>query len=296
MALPNAHPASQKGAESSLRLPFVRAAFRLLHRIAPGLALGIATQAAIRPRRHQRPDREAQLLNRGARTSVDAGEGHPLAVWRFGASPRKVLLVHGWEGRGAQLGAFVDPLLDAGFEVVLFDHIGHGESAGRRSSAIRFKDGVAAVARTLGPFEGCVAHSMGAVATTLAMEEGTGFERLVFVAPPWDLEQYMQRFVELLTGVPGLAGRILERFEEHYGVKAKDVSMSRLAPRRSEPLLVLHDLFDRDVPLHEGRRVAESWPGAHLLESEHLGHRRILRDSDLVRRASLFLAGENRPR
>lgn len=296
MPTPNAHPASQRGAERSVGLALFRGAFRVLHAVAPGLALAWATRAAIRPRRHQRPQREEELLRRGHREVVDAGEGHLLTTWRFGAAPRKVLLVHGWEGRGAQLGAFVDPLLDAGFEVVLFDHIGHGESVGRRSSVIRFRDGIRAVAQARGPFHGCIAHSMGAAATTLAMEGGVSFERVVFVAPPWDLAGYIERFVALMTGVRGLAGRILERFEQHYGVRAEEVSMSALVPRRSEPLLVLHDLGDRDVPLHEGRRVAESWKGAGLMEGVGLGHRRILRDPDMVRRGTLFLAGEAKPR
>ena len=296
MPTPNAHPASQRGAESSLGLALFRAAFRVLHAVAPGLALAWATRAAIRPRRHERPQREEDLLRRGHREVVDAGEGHLITTWRFGAAPRKVLLVHGWEGRGAQLGAFVDPLLDAGFEVVLFDHIGHGESVGRRSSVIRFRDGIRAVAQSRGPFHGCIAHSMGAAATTLAMEGGVTFERVVFVAPPWDLASYIERFVALMTGVRGLAGRILGRFEQHYGVRADEVSMSALVPRRSEPLLVLHDLGDRDVPLHEGRRVSESWKGAGLMEGVGLGHRRILRDPDMVRRGTLFLAGEAKPR
>ena len=42
------------------------------------------------------------------------------------------LLVHGWEGRGAQLGSLVGPLVEAGLSVVAFDAPAHGDSPGNR--------------------------------------------------------------------------------------------------------------------------------------------------------------------
>ena len=131
-----------------------------------------------------------------ATANVDAGEGHMIATWRFGAAPRRILLVQGWEGRGAQLGSFVDPLLDAGFEVVLFDHIGHGESVGKRSSMIRFRDGIRAVEAAMGPFHGCVAHSWEQRHHPRDGWRGHVRARGLRGAP-WDLAGYIERFVAL---------------------------------------------------------------------------------------------------
>jgi len=38
-------------------------------------------------------------------------------------------MVHGWNGRGAQLGAFAPELVRVGFRVVTFDTPAHGRSA-----------------------------------------------------------------------------------------------------------------------------------------------------------------------
>ena len=57
----------------------------------------------------------------------------PKPYFAWGAGP-SVLLVHGWEGRGAQLGALVDPLVAAGYRVVALDGPAHGDSPGRLST------------------------------------------------------------------------------------------------------------------------------------------------------------------
>jgi predicted alpha/beta-fold hydrolase len=59
--------------------------------------------------------------------------GQRLAVDSWGAGPT-VLMVHGWNGRGAQLGAFAPELVHAGFRVVTFDTPAHGRSPGRATN------------------------------------------------------------------------------------------------------------------------------------------------------------------
>ena len=49
------------------------------------------------------------------------------------------------------------------------------------------------------------------------------------------------------------------------------------------PALVVHDRGDREVPFEHGETLARSWPGARLMVTEGLGHRRILRDPEVVR-------------
>ncbi len=39
------------------------------------------------------------------------------------------------------------------------------------------------------------------------------------------------------------------------------------------------------MPFSEGLRVARNWPGARLLATEGLGHRRVVRDSRVVNEA-----------
>ena len=82
-----------------------------------------------------------------------------------------------------------------------------------------------------------------------------------------------------------------KRSERWLGVPWTEVSLTGLAAGQSAPLLVIHDQDDRDVPFQHGAAVAAGWPGARLVETTGLGHRRILRDARVVAQAVSFIAG-----
>jgi pimeloyl-ACP methyl ester carboxylesterase len=81
------------------------------------------------------------------------------------------------------------------------------------------------------------------------------------------------------------------RLARRFGVELGDVHASRVGPRMKAPLLVIHDEEDREVPIEAGELVARSWPGAELVRTRGLGHRRILRDPAVVARAVEFAVG-----
>ena len=133
------------------------------------------------PRRSERPGRENAWLKAGTERQIPSGMGH-LQAWEWGEGPT-ILLVHGWDGRGSQLGAFIQPLVDSGHRVVTFDSRGHGDSFGNRASLVSFADAITALVRHFGPLAGIVAHSFGAAATLYALRSGLNVPRLVFVGP-----------------------------------------------------------------------------------------------------------------
>src|SRR5262249_6361441 len=97
----------------------VRAGLLALEAGSPDLAAMFGEQVMFRTTRRASSKAERELLARGERLDVVVG-GARLAAWTFGEGPT-VLLVHGWNGRGSQLGAFVEPLVSAGYRAVLFD-------------------------------------------------------------------------------------------------------------------------------------------------------------------------------
>ena len=113
-----------------LRPPLARrsalAAIGSLSRVAPGAAAWLADRLFLTPPRHAAPERERHLLARVQFGKVCVA-GRRIATWTWGTGPR-IMLVHGWGGRGAQLGAFVEPLVANGFSVAWFDGPAHGAS------------------------------------------------------------------------------------------------------------------------------------------------------------------------
>lgn len=280
--------------------PGLRAAFRALSFMAPPLAAALAERLFLRTRRYPVPKREVEALQSAERHELPTERG-PAVAWVWGrpapaaARVPTVFLVHGWEGRGSQLGAFVEPLLRlggrAGLRVVAFDAPGHGEAPGRSSSLPAIAAALEAAARRWGPAAGVVAHSAGAVSTTFALSRGLAVERAVFVAPGADLLGYTRWFAELLGLPDGVRRRLQARIERRIGVPYAALEPLELAPERTTPLLAYSDREDPEAPLDTARTLIGLWPGAQLRITEGLGHRRILRDPAVVAGAVDFLAG-----
>src|SRR3954471_12912224 len=112
-----------------------RAALQTAYVVSEDLGTTFAERLFTTPRRHARPDRERAVLATARELTIDVtlraprwnGAHTTVAAWKWGQGPT-VLLVHGWEGRGSQLGSFVEPLVAAGLSVVAFDAPGHGDS------------------------------------------------------------------------------------------------------------------------------------------------------------------------
>jgi pimeloyl-ACP methyl ester carboxylesterase len=280
----------------------LRTLFRGITPVAPGAAASLALALFRRPPRHRDSAEERDAIA-GAEPLFLSLDGKPLAAWRWGHGPA-VLLVHGWGSRGSRLASFIAPLTEAGYSVVAFDAPGHGGSAGRLSSLPQFISAIERIGRELGEegggcrpagpvpatLAGIVAHSMGAAATTLAMARGLPVRRVVFLAPAADPAGYSERFAEALGLTPDVLERMKQSIERRFGQPWDDFDVLRAARKMTAPLLVFHDREDRDVAWADGEAIAAAWPGAELVSTSGLGHRRIVHDPDVVARAVSFLA------
>ncbi|MBK8857246.1 MAG: alpha/beta fold hydrolase [Opitutaceae bacterium] len=126
------------------------------------LLAGLATRVFCHPLRGRRPPREDGYLAAARRVPLPAPAGE-LAAWQWGDDARPlVLLVHGWEGRGSQLGAFAAPLVSAGFKVVAFDAPAHGDSPGEETNIRLLTEALQTAVRLYGPLHAVIGHSWGA--------------------------------------------------------------------------------------------------------------------------------------
>ena len=196
-----------------------------------------------------------------------------------------VYLVHGWAGGSRQMAPLVGPLVAAGLRVVAYDGPSHGRSdpgpsGPGRSHAVEFADALAAVASVHGPARAVVAHSMGAMATMLALRQGRlSAERLVFVAPMHELRSYLDRFAAGLRLGHRARRRLDASLEARVGMLVEDFELLGMAEQiGTAPLLVVHDRNDRQLAWAASVELVDRWPHARLLTTEGLGHNRLLGD------------------
>lgn len=270
-----------------LGMRLIRAGLATLSLVSPPSAALFAERLFLTPRRHARPAHERAGM-RDARPFAVPGDEGDLRAWEWGTEGPRVLLVHGWEGRGTQLVELVKPLVTRGFRVVAFDMPGHGDSPGSISSFFHFSRAIALMVETLGPLHAIVAHSMGGASTAWALRKVRAPKRLVMLAPPADIRDFTGPASKALGLNDAAAQELEERLGRRFGVRLTELQAILVAPRMTTPLLVVHDEHDREIPIASGELVAGAWPGAVFERTRGLGHRRILRDPSVIERVAEF--------
>lgn len=189
------------------------------------------------------------------------------------------------------MGAFVDPLVAVGYRVIAFDAPAHGRSAGGESNLPEIGEVILELARQHGPLQAVIAHSFGVLATLYAIGEGLNVARVVGISPPSSIEGLVDKFADGLA-IPAAAMKVMRTlFEVRFGLDLwTRFSPLRLAQTTTIDVLIIHDDTDREVPWQEGEALAKAWPGARMLRTSGLGHRRILRDPQVITEVIAYVA------
>jgi pimeloyl-ACP methyl ester carboxylesterase len=274
-----------------LALHGIRAFFGALGAVAPVAAGRLASRMFMKPRRHRTPRRETQWLRNAETREIDVGS-HKIATHTWGQGPI-VLLLHGWEGRGSQMGAFAAPLVEAGYQAVAVDLPAHGSSSGQSTDAFTCGRVVAELCRKLGSIHGVVAHSFGGTAVLLAMAEGLRVERAVLISPGVAGDTFFTGFAKIIGlpphGTDELRRVIHERFDREDWRIFTPHHQGTVLGEHSGATMVVHDTCDEEVSYAESVELAHWTRGARLLSTRGVGHRRILREPLVVQNVVAFI-------
>lgn len=265
---------------------------RLGNALAPGLTGRWAAGFFLRTHRVPAPGWETKLAAEGESRRI--GPQLHATFWGGSQGP-PVLLVHGWNGRGTQLGQFVGPLREAGFRVVALDGPAHGQSTGTHTNMSAFADALVKVGNELGPLAGYVAHSFGGAAGVLAAHRGMKVKALVPIGAPNNIGAIFETFSREVGLAPASFRAFQKRVEAISGLVVKDAFVGRWAPSGQRGL-VLHAEDDAVVPFSEAVNMQAAWPSATLAPlaaSRGLGHRKILKDPDAIRQVVDFIQKVN---
>lgn len=265
----------------------------LLCKLLPKVGIAIVLKHFYEPRRFPRPDRERELLKQAESFMLDF-EGGDLACWRFsplnGELPTKTaLLVHGWEGRAAQMGSLVEPLQRLGYQVYLMDGPAHGDSDGYRSNPTKLARAIERAAQKLQNIDLLVAHSFGAYASMRALQNGLPVQRFVALAGVVDYRNPI-RDVRLIFNVPPSAkARFTRAVETELGLSAEQMDVIGAAKTLTTPCLYLHDPQDQDTACFGAVDIAAVLPNGCFQPVPNVGHRSIMWSPETVSAMTTWL-------
>lgn len=268
----------------------LRRFFALLQRMSPALAGWVALRMFLTPARRRIEAGDAPILAEARKRHLRAG-AYRFVAWQWGDTAPWVVLLHGWGSHAARFGSFIAPLRAAGFSVIGIDAPAHGESPGRQSDLLRFRDCLAEVLRTHSPVHAVIGHSLGggALLTVLAETPEHHPQKICLFGVPSDMDYILESFALMLSlGEPARAS-LHRQFEKKFGRSAKAISVAAAAPSVRIPVLVVHDDDDNVAPIAQGLAIVDALPGAALWRTRGFGHSGALRDPATIAQVVSFL-------
>jgi pimeloyl-ACP methyl ester carboxylesterase len=263
---------------------------KILQATSPKLAARFAMKVFTTPVKFKLPKREEEMDNKSRQEIVLIPSlKKSINVYHLGDSPKKVLLVHGWSGRGTQLVSIADKLVKSGYSTVSFDAPAHGKSTGKTSDMTEFITSILLLEQQFGPFEFAVGHSLGAMAVLNAIKRGLQVERAVIIGSGDVIRDIMTDFTKKLGMNIAIGELMIKMFEKKFGETINNYSAYIAAKDVHIPVLVLHDENDTDVPVSAARHIYKHLPNGQLIITQGLGHRKILGDKAVIKNITDFL-------
>jgi pimeloyl-ACP methyl ester carboxylesterase len=277
----------------SVTFSALRLSFALGSRLRPAAALRRAYRLFCTPQSTSR--RRARAADPGdalVRRMAAGGEQISVYVWGNPAVQPYVLLAHGWSSHGLRFLKWIGPLRNAGYAVVGFDQAAHGRSTGERTNLLHFAEVLGEIGDHYGNASAVVGHSLGGTATLLALSAGLAADRVVLIAPLADPFLAASNFGRMIGLAGHLWAHLFDEYEKSHPTRVSSLQAHLMAPAIARPVLIVHDLADREVPWAEGERYARYWPDSRLLTTTDLGHHRIVDDRAVIDAALRFLRGD----
>lgn len=241
------------------------------------------------PIKHRIPKRELEMDTNSIQQLISVPSiNKSIMVYEYGKSDKKVLLVHGWSGRGTQLFKIADALLKEGYSTVSFDAPAHGKSPGNSSIMLEFIASIFELEKQFGPFEMAIGHSLGGMAVLNAVKSGFHTDKIVVIGSGDIVQDIIDDFIKKLQLKPEISIKLRDHFENKYDEAMDNYSAFKAAEAIEKPILVVHDENDYEVPVKAGINIHQHVKNGNLLLTQGLGHRKILGDTNVIQKIIEF--------
>lgn len=263
---------------------------KILQFIGSPLATLFAIKLFRTPIRFKTPVRENMMAESAQKKMVLVPElNKEVMVYSYGYSKRKVLLIHGWSGRGTQLFKIADKLLENGFMTLSFDAPAHGKSTGKTTMMNEFVKTARFLEKEFGPFEIALGHSLGGMAVLNGIKQGLNLKKAVIIGSGDVISDIIAEFVAKIQLKPTMVEKIKNHFYRKFGEDIDNYSAYIAAKDVKIPTLVIHDTEDKDVPVSCAHHIRQNLVHGEILITNGLGHSRILKDTQVINRIVEFI-------
>ena len=261
--------------------------------VSPKLTTLFAAKLFTTPIRFKTPKREYEMERKTVQKVMNIPSiNKEIVVYEYGNSNKKVLLVHGWSGRGTQLVKIADEMLKLGYQVISFDAPAHGKSKGNFSIMTEFIASILELEKQYGTFEFAIGHSLGGMSVLNAIKQNLQVKKAVTIGSGDIIQDIIDDFIKKLKLIPEYGIRLKNHFETKFDGKMDDYSAYKAAQEIEIPVLIIHDKNDNDVSVKAAFNIQKHLKNSEIMITSNLGHRKILGDEAVINTITSFLNDE----
>lgn len=264
--------------------------FQSLQSVSPRLASLMAYKLWFHP-----PREGFAYLPEYAPDGMRAGEivvnKKKVCYWSAGTG-KTVFMIHGWAGCGKQFAEMAQAFLAEGYRVIWMDAPAHCASEGWQTSLFEFSESMVSVQQQEGSFEAVVAHSFGVPCSLYAMAwKSLQVNKFISISAPPTTQDLMDGFCKIIRANSKTKERLIQRFKDFLGeIDIDDTSALNNARHITQPCLVIHDKHDRVTRAEGSQQLCENFKQAEYLQTQRLGHNKILRDKAVIESCVKFVS------
>ena len=264
---------------------------KFLEAISPKLAMLFAAKLFVRPIKHKIPKREIHMVQKSSQSKLFVPSlKKNIVVYNYGESDKKILLVHGWSGRGTQLVKIADEMLKLGYSTISFDAPAHGKSEGKTTIMTEFIASILEIEKQYGPFEFAIGHSLGGMSILNAIKQNLNVKKAIIIGSGDIIQDVIDDFIQKLQLKPKIGLLLKNHFEKKYNEPMENYSASFSAKSVTIPVLIIHDKDDDDVALKAAHNIHKHLKNSTIMITEGLGHRKILGDTKVIESIKEFIS------
>jgi pimeloyl-ACP methyl ester carboxylesterase len=269
---------------------WLKRSLRLIEGLSPELGMRVAAHIFSKPIKFKLPEKERIALEHCQSGVLEVKEiNETIRCFEWKNKGEKVLLAHGWSGRGTQLYVIAESLHKNGYHVISFDAPAHGKSTGKITNMLQWGAAIKALNNRYGPFDIYIGHSLGSMAILKYCEGVSNIKKIVTIGSGDQMRTIFDNFILSVGLKPRTSKRMKAYFEEKYNININEYDASHVVRNQQTPTLIIHDEDDQDIDVSSAKSIHDQHPNASLFITKGLGHRRILRDQRVIQKILSFI-------
>lgn len=207
-------------------------------------------------------------------------------------SINKILILHGFDSSSYKFEKYVREFLKLNYHVVVFDAPAHGISEGKNINALLYSRCIIKANELFGNFSAYIAHSLGGLALSLALEKISNTNiKAALIAPATETSTAIEHYLKFIPLKPKTVNEFHQLIFNLSGNPISWFSIPRALKNTTAKILWVHDSEDFICPIKDVEvAIQQKLNNVEFHITTGLGHNKIYRERKVISKIVEFIS------